>query len=74
MRFSRAYEMGGRLSIRVDGAIAKEMLDTPQNREMIASLSRTYAAEPISADRIDFVEAGRADTEQRSPLDDLTDN
>lgn len=74
MRLSRAYEIGGRLSIRVDGAIAREMLDTPQNREMIAALSRTYAVEPVSADKIDFVESGASDTEVKSPLDELTDN
>ncbi len=73
MKVSRAYEMNGRLVIRVDGAMAKDMLDTPQTKALIANLSVTFAAAPIAADKIDFVENGSKNKEERSPLDDLDD-
>ena len=65
--------MNGRLVIRVDGAMAKDMLDTPQTKALIANLSVTFAAAPIAADKIDFVENGSKNKEERSPLDDLDD-
>jgi hypothetical protein len=74
MKVSRAYEMNGRLVIRVDGAMAKDMLDTPQIKALIANLSVTFAITPITADKIDFVESGSKNKEERSPLDDLDDN
>lgn len=73
MRLSRAYENGDRLTIKVDGAIAREMLDTPENRALIASLSVTYAVSPFTPDKIEFMEAGGMTEEVKSPLDELSD-
>jgi DNA polymerase-3 subunit gamma/tau len=71
MRFTRAYEIDGTLSVRVDGAMAKDMLDTPQTRAMIASLSATYSANPITPDKISFIEAGGSGEETVNPIDEL---
>lgn len=72
MKSSRAYENGDRLTVKVDGAMAMLMLDTPEIRQMISGLSKTYAPEPFAPEKIEFIDAGPADIED--PLDELTGN
>ena len=72
MRLSRAYENGDRLLVRVDGSIARDMLDTPQMRSTLSALSATYAERAYAPDRFDFTETGNTGAES-SPIDELQD-
>jgi len=73
MRLSRAYENDGRVLVRVDGAIARDMLDTPNMRSTLSSLSASLAPSPVAPDRFDFVETGNTGAE-KLPIDELEDN
>ena len=70
MRLSRAYENGDKILIRVDGMIAKDMLDTPQTRAMLSSLASSIASVMITPDKFEFMETGNTVTEL-TPLDEL---
>ena len=72
MRLSRAYENGDRLLVRVDGAIARDMLDTQEMRNSLTAMSASFSATPYSPDKIDFVETGDTPT-ALTPMDELTD-
>ena len=70
MRLSRAYDNGTRMLVRVDGAIARDMLDTPDVRRSLSVASSTYSESSYSPDAIDFVETGVTGTEA-APIDEL---
>ena len=73
MKLSRAYENGGRILIRVDGAIARDMLDTPNMRNILSALSASLAPSPVSPDMFDFMETGNLEAE-KLPIDELEEN
>ena len=70
MKLSRAYENDGRLLIRVDGSIARDMLDTPEIRQSLSALSASFSDSPYSPDKMDFVETGKTGAEPM-PIDEL---
>lgn len=72
MRISRAYENGDRMLVRVDGGIAKDMLDTPEMRATLSSLSASYSGTAYAPDKIDFVDTGKTGDEA-APINDLND-
>ena len=72
MRLSRAYENGDRILVRVDGSIARDMLDTPQMRSTLSALSASYAERTYPPDKFDFTETGNTGSTS-SPLDELQD-
>ena len=73
MRLSRAYENDGRVLVRVDGAIARDMLDTPQMRSVLATLSASLAPSPVTPEKFDFMETGNTGAE-KLPIDELEEN
>lgn len=70
MKRARAYENGDTLLIKVEAPMAKDMLDTPEMRNVIATLSKSFAAAPFTADKLEFMIAGKLD-EGTSPIDEL---
>ncbi len=70
MKQARAYENNGTLLIKVESAMAKDMLDTQEMRGVISSLSASFATALYTQDKIEFMIAGRLD-EESSPIDDL---
>jgi DNA polymerase III gamma/tau subunit len=73
MRLSRAYENDGRLLVRVDGSIARDMLDTPDMRATLSSLSASFSQTPFTPDAIDFMDTGNKGDE-KLPIDDLSED
>ena len=72
MKVARAYENGARVLVRVDGMMARDMLDTPNMRQTLSALSASLAPSPVPPDAFDFVETGKTATEF-TPLDELED-
>lgn len=72
MRLSRAYENGDRVLVRVDGSIARDMLDTQRMRQKFSALSASYAERAVPPDKFDFVETGNTGASQ-APIDELGD-
>ena len=72
MRVARAYENGDKILIRVDGAMAKTMLDTPQLKATLSAISATLGASQVAAEKFEFVETGDTATEL-TPIDELED-
>ncbi len=70
MRQARAYENGDILLIKVESPMTKSMLDTPEMRGVIASLSASYAPAPFAAEKIEFMIAGKLEGDS-SPIDEL---
>ena len=70
MKQARAYENGGTLLIKVEGPMTKDMLDTPEMRGVIASLSASFATVPFAPDKLEFMIAGKAD-DSAAPIDEL---
>lgn len=72
MRVARAYENGDRILVRVDGAMARNMLDSQQIRNILSALSAGLAPTQIAPDKFDFVETGDTAT-VLAPIDELQD-
>jgi hypothetical protein len=71
MKQARAYEMGDKLLIKVEGVMTQEMLDTPEMRGVIASLSAAYGKTPFTPEKIDFMIAGKLEDDNIAPIDEL---
>ncbi len=72
MKLSRAFETDGKLLVKVEGSIVKEMLDTPQMRQTLSALSASFLPTPYAPDKFEFVEAGAGEI-SAAPLDELLD-
>ncbi len=70
MKRARVYENGDTLLIKVESQMAKDMLDTTEMRAVISELSRTFATVPFTADKLEFMIAGKFD-DNISPIDEL---
>lgn len=69
MKFSRAYENGDKILIRVEGSLAMLMLNTPEMKEAIASITPSIADRPYTAAQLEFTEV--TPEAKGSPLDEL---
>ncbi len=70
MKQARAYENGGTLLIKVEGSMAKDMLDTPEMRGVISALSASFASAPFAENKIEFMIAGKLE-DGLAPIDEL---
>ena len=69
MKFSRAYESGDKILIRVEGSIAMLMLNTPEMKATLSALTPSIADKTYSASQFEFSEL--PPETKLSPLDEL---
>jgi DNA polymerase-3 subunit gamma/tau len=71
MKQARAYEMDDRLLIKVEGLMTQDMLNTPEMRGVIASLSAAYGKTQYAPEKLEFMIAGKLEDDEVSPIDEL---
>ena len=69
MKFSRAYESGDKILIRVEGSIAMLMLNTPEMKSTLAALTPSIADRTYTSAQFEFTEV--PPEAKLSPLDEL---
>ena len=69
MKSSRAYENGDKILIRVEGSIAMLMLNTPEMKNTLSSLTPSIADKAYSPAQLEFTEV--PPEARSSPLDEL---
>jgi DNA polymerase-3 subunit gamma/tau len=71
MKQARAYEMGEKLLIKVEGLMTQDMLNTPEMRGVIASLSAAYGKTQYAPEKLEFMIVGKLEDDEVSPSDEL---
>ncbi len=69
MKFSKAYENEGKILIRVEGSLAMLMLNTPEMKSILSSLTPSIADKTYSPEQFEFTEV--TPDPKDSPLDDF---
>ena len=69
MKFSRAYESGNKIQVKVEGSIAMLMLNTAEMKATLSALTPSIADRAYSPDQFEFSEV--PPEMKLSPLDEL---